>query len=72
MITHPQKYRRPCGLRGVFLYSCVLGLSLSAGCATDNVGVQSQRPWDQPTKAELSSGWWWLPNQDTRIGDHYP
>ncbi len=61
------------GLAGV-LGGCVV---LAGGCAMRDSRL-SDRPWNRPTREELSGGWWLrdaVPNatiQSERFLDHYP
>jgi len=57
-----------------FKWACLIGLALVGGCSTVDTKNTSERPWNRPTKADVSAGW--LPGLDQQHwdgpGNHYP
>ena len=41
-----------------FNWACLIGLFLAGGCSTIDTSNTSDRPWDRPTKADVSKDWW--------------
>jgi hypothetical protein len=50
-------YRKPPHSQ-VFNWACQIGLFLAGGCSTIDTSNTSDRPWDWPTKADVSKDWW--------------
>ena len=52
-------------------------LLIGNGCATFNPENVAGRPWNRPTKEEISQGtwfrwWWWNEQEPPHANDHYP
>jgi hypothetical protein len=66
-------YRTPVGARS-FMWLCLIGVILVGGCSTADSRNTSPNPWNRPTKADVSQGWWfkdWYPHHD-EPGGLYP
>jgi hypothetical protein len=52
----------------------VIGLLLAAGCGTVDARNVDSKPWNRPTKADLSKDWWFDLRQyyDSGSGSEYP
>ncbi len=55
----------------------VLMLGVAGGCATFDPANVATRPWNRPTKEEISQHWWFGPDcspgfPQSWLRDHYP
>ena len=57
-----------------FNWACLIGLVLVGGCSTIDTNNTSDRPWNRPTKADVSKDWWFdLEGQYWNSpGGHFP
>jgi hypothetical protein len=57
-----------------FKWACLIGFVLVGGCSTTDTNNTSPNPWNRPTKADVSKGWWpWFEGQYWDApGGHYP
>jgi hypothetical protein len=54
------------------LWACLAGFVLTEGCGTVDSKNTSATPWNRPTKAEISKGWWFRNGYADGPGNHYP
>jgi hypothetical protein len=52
--------------------ACLIGFVFMAGCGTTDTRNTSEKPWNQPTKSEISQGWWFRDFYQDEPGNHYP
>ena len=58
----------------IFNWACLIGLVFGSGCSTIDSKNTSDRPWDRPTKADVSKDWWPCFEQEywDSPGGHFP
>jgi hypothetical protein len=56
-----------------FKWAWLIGFILMGGCSTTDTNNTDTKPWDRPTKADVSQGWWLFNQEDWGpSGSHYP
>ena len=57
-----------------FNWACLIGVVCVGGCRTVEISNTSDRPWDRPTKADVSQSWWpWFAEKYwDSPGGHFP
>jgi len=61
--------------RQAWKWICFIGFIVVTGCGTTDTRNTDSKPWNRPTKADVSQSWSW-PELQQRYwnspGDHYP
>ena len=68
----PASGHRTPSLPRAFPWACLIGYILVAGCSTIDSKNASPKPWNRPTKADVSQDWWFKDGYYDATGNQYP